>query len=134
MIKFEDIIGLNPKKLGYKLLDPKILKDPLSVKMILGLNPEIPVDKFGNSPLHIAISMGYLDSAKELIVYEMMDLDLVDQGGCTALHYAAEKGHLEVCKFLVTQGAEVNVVDIWGDTAWDLASEEIKESLPELRP
>jgi ankyrin repeat protein len=44
------------------------------------------------------------------------DINAGDRCGSSALHYAAEKGRLEVAKFLVDQGAIVNVTNMWDKT------------------
>lgn len=38
-------------------------------------------------------------------------IDIQDESGRTPLHYATRNGHLEVVKFLIQQGADVNVKD-----------------------
>jgi hypothetical protein len=43
------------------------------------------------------------------------------QGGLTPLHYAAETGHIEVCRFLVSKGADASKRDAYGRTASDCA-------------
>ena len=40
----------------------------------------------------------------------------------TPLHKAAEKGHVEIAKFLVSQGADVNVTDMNGMTPLCIAT------------
>ena len=42
--------------------------------------------------------------------------------GCTALHFAAEKGHLQCCEYLLEAGADVDAVDNLGRTPLHLAS------------
>lgn len=37
-------------------------------------------------------------------------VDVRDRSGYTALHYAARNGHVEVCKLLLRNGADVNAV------------------------
>jgi ankyrin repeat protein len=54
----------------------------------------------GLSPLCLAISYGYLDIANYLIS-DRADLTLVDAGGSSALHYAAEMGFPTVCYQLI---------------------------------
>ena len=44
-----------------------------------------------------------------------------DSRGKTALHYAAEKGHFNVCKFLLDNLEEKNPKDIYGQTPDDYA-------------
>lgn len=38
------------------------------------------------------------------------------QFGCTPLHRAASTGNMELCEFLIEEGAEVDDVDIAGQT------------------
>jgi ankyrin repeat protein len=39
-----------------------------------------------------------------------------DYDGRTPLHLACEEGHLEVVKYLVSVGADINCQDRWGTT------------------
>lgn len=50
------------------------------------------------------------------------DFDKRDNAGYTALHYAARNGKLEVCQFLVQQGADVNATTRGGATALSRAA------------
>lgn len=47
-----------------------------------------------------------------------------DSEGETALHEAAEEGHLEVCQYLIDNGARVNAVDDDGETPLHEAASE----------
>ena len=49
----------------------------------------------------------------------------------TALHFAAEEGKLEVTKFLVDFGANVNATDNDGKTPYDLAVQGREEEVAE---
>lgn len=44
------------------------------------------------------------------LVNQRVDVDGRDASGYTSLHYAARNGHLEVCKFLLEKGADINAV------------------------
>lgn len=60
---------------------------------------------------------GNLQLLKDLLHgYPYTDINAGDRCGSSALHYAAEKGRLEVAKFLVDQGATVNVTNMWEKT------------------
>ena len=59
---------------------------------------------------------GDLEQVKELIEKGTVSVNSCNDEGITALHCAACNGHLEILKFLLEKGAEVNVVDIDGWT------------------
>ena len=49
------------------------------------------------------------------------NLNATDSNGCSAMHYAAQWGKIEIIKFLVPLIDEPNIRDISGDTPIDLA-------------
>ena len=56
-------------------------------------------------------TVGNLEKVKELIAtYEYFNNDTnpADEGGYTPIYYAAEKGHLEIIKFLANGTANLN--------------------------
>lgn len=58
-----------------------------------------------------ACRKGYLDKV-EILVSQNADIIHVEtQSGCTALHLATELNHLEICKYLLKYGANVNAAD-----------------------
>jgi len=61
----------------------------------------------GQSPLHFAIKDQNLNMIRILIKYNA-DLELVDIYKETALNCAVRTGHIEIIKYLLEQGAEVN--------------------------
>lgn len=52
-----------------------------------------------------AAQYGELEKVEKFIHRGM---DVRDKSGYTALHYAARNGHVEVCKLLLKNGADVN--------------------------
>jgi ankyrin repeat protein len=50
------------------------------------------------------------------------NIDNQNENGDTALIRASSRGHTEVVKFLIKEGADVNTKDIFGNTALTLAS------------
>jgi ankyrin repeat protein len=56
----------------------------------------------------------------------------VDSNGRTALHVASNSGHLEVVRFLLQRGADVDVLDNANKTAVELASENGKAEVAKL--
>lgn len=56
-------------------------------------------------------------------VIEMgIDIDARNEDGQTAMHMAAFTGADPVVKYLAEQGADINVVDNYGETPWSMAS------------
>lgn len=91
----------------------------------------------GETPLHYASRRGNLEVVKFLVSLGSNVLEKNDKDQ-TPLHYASKRGHLEIVRFLaqhcVDFGADINVVDLDGKTAIDVASfakEEIKKILEE---
>jgi ankyrin repeat protein len=61
----------------------------------------------GFTPLHIAVSDGYLDICQMLLEHRA-DVHARDSSGNTSLHLAASKDHLEIVRILLKYNAEVN--------------------------
>ena len=75
-----------------------------------------PVDKYGNSSLHIAAKKGHLNVAVVLIGLGF-NPGIKNQFGNTPLHEAASWGHDEICRLLVKEGAKVDDPNDFGVTA-----------------
>lgn len=67
--------------------------------------------------LHVACLQGNLEVAKNLVNELHIDVDYIDRTGSTALMYAAYAGHLELVKFLVEHGANINIKNLKGGTS-----------------
>lgn len=65
-------------------------------------------------------SLGRLDKVVAALAFHP-DVNRRGVGGYTALHAAAENGHLDVIRFLVEQGAELSPRVESGETPLDLA-------------
>ncbi|KAJ8966238.1 hypothetical protein NQ314_003653 [Rhamnusium bicolor] len=57
-----------------------------------------------------AAQYGDLVRVTKLLCNYESDPDKRDSAGYTALHYAARNGHLDVCKFLIEKGADIDSV------------------------
>ncbi|GAB4820448.1 hypothetical protein N2152v2_007494 [Parachlorella kessleri] len=86
------------------------------------------------SPLHAAASAGKAAEVQRLLA-ESVAGDAVnerDSEGCSALHWAADKGHTEVLLALVQYGADVNAQDHDGLTPLHYAALSEQRSAAEL--
>jgi ankyrin repeat protein len=70
-------------------------------------------------PLHLAAHFGLLRTVKRLLRTEATDRR--DTAGRTPLHWAARKGHFQVAKLLLENGAEVDALDNVNATSLHLA-------------
>lgn len=61
--------------------------------------------------LHFAVMDGNVEKCAQLIVAGY-DINAFDDIGNTPLHYAAEKEHFELVSFLISNGANVNSLDV----------------------
>ena len=88
--------------------------------------------KFGSTSqtvnLITAASEGNAKEVRTLLEFGSMDLNQGDYDHRTALHLAANEGHLEVVKLLCEAGADINVKDRWGDRPLDDARKAKKNS------
>lgn len=68
------------------------------------------VSEYGDGwmPLHYACYRGYLAIVKEL-VDSGVNINAVNDLGFSSLFYAAQNGHLEICEFLLSNGADPGV-------------------------
>ena len=83
----------------------------------------------GYTPLLHAISIGDPQSLLWLI-HRGANVDVRDRDTLTALHVAADGGHMEAAKILIGQGADPSSTNKKGQTPIDMArTEEMKEYL-----
>lgn len=74
--------------------------------------------------LHIAASEGFLNICEILLDYGLnTELNTMNILMRTPLHLACLKNHLEVAQLLVRSGADINLVDVDGNTGIHLAAE-----------
>ncbi|KAH8883154.1 hypothetical protein GQ53DRAFT_732672 [Thozetella sp. PMI_491] len=75
-------------------------------------------DKSGMTQLHRAVQAGDLLLAESLIQESATVIDLGDDSGQTALHYAMERGLAESIRVMLEHGAEVTATDNQGFSPW----------------
>ena len=79
--------------------------------------------------LHAACKKGDFERVKELVENEKMDVNAKNKFGETPLHFAAFEGALDVVKYLVAHGAQINAEMFQDDTPLDYAIEANKEEV-----
>lgn len=82
-------------------------------------------DKMGRTALHRAAASGSQPLVRELVLAKAM-VNATDRDGWTALHHALAEGHGDVAALLVQLGADASVQSASGETAVDVASENVR--------
>ena len=72
------------------------------------------LDFHGRAPLHAAAMENDIEAVDDLL--EWIDVDFRDSREATALHYAAQRGHIDLVAVLLKQGANLEAVDSQGWT------------------
>ncbi len=92
-------------------------KRPLDLAIERGHAQIVPLLK----PLHLAAESGDLIRVKNIVEKVPKSLNLKDERGWSPLHLAVKNGHLEIAKFLMDRGAEINARGVCGVTPLRLA-------------
>ncbi|XP_044136335.1 protein phosphatase 1 regulatory subunit 12A isoform X5 [Bufo gargarizans] len=88
--------------------------------------------KSGGTALHVAAAKGYTEVLK-LLIQAGYDINVKDYDGWTPLHAAAHWGKEEACRILVENLCDMDAVNKVGQTACDVADEDILGYLEELQ-
>ena len=67
-------------------------------------------DKFGITPLHLAVDGGHTEIVK-LLIAKGADVKVADMSLMTPLHFAVVFGHKEIVELLIVNGADMNAKD-----------------------
>ena len=141
--KFDDVSeaksllskGVSPNTVdskGEPILVLAIKDRSTKVTELLLQNRNIDVDlsnKFGETPLMMASIQGDLPVVKTLVLKNKARIDHI---GWTPLHYACAKGNLDVAKFLMANGANVDSNALNGTTPLMMAVQSGNEELVRL--
>lgn len=79
----------------------------------------------------LAVEQNSLDSLKDIVKYGG-DISHCDSNGTTALHRAVSEGNMEIVEFLLEQGADMDMPDVYGWTARGLAEHQGHEDIKAL--
>ncbi|KAG7456111.1 hypothetical protein MATL_G00248350 [Megalops atlanticus] len=88
--------------------------------------------KSGGTALHVAAAKGYSEVLK-LLIQAGYDVNIKDYDGWTPLHAAAHWGKEEACRILVDNLCDMDTVNKVGQTAFDVADEDVLGYLEELQ-
>ncbi|KAM9264200.1 protein phosphatase 1 regulatory subunit 12A isoform 3-T3 [Cariama cristata] len=88
--------------------------------------------KSGGTALHVAAAKGYTEVLK-LLIQAHYDVNIKDYDGWTPLHAAAHWGKEDACRILVENLCDMEAVNKVGQTAFDVADEDILGYLEELQ-
>ncbi|XP_076152892.1 protein phosphatase 1 regulatory subunit 12A isoform X5 [Alosa pseudoharengus] len=87
--------------------------------------------KSGGTAMHVAAAKGYTEVLK-LLIQAGYDVNIKDYDGWSPLHAAAHWGKEEACRILVEQLCDMEVINKVGQTAFDVADEDVLGYLEEL--
>ncbi|KAF4081571.1 hypothetical protein AMELA_G00162660 [Ameiurus melas] len=107
-----------------------MMQDAMNV--LAGSGSLVPHPNTKATPLHVAAAKGYIEVLKVLLKCKL-DVDSRDCDGWTALHAAAHWGQEEACGLLVDHMCDMNAVNNVGQTALDVADENLVDKLEELQ-
>ncbi|XP_063396717.1 uncharacterized protein LOC134681168 [Mytilus trossulus] len=77
----------------------------------------------GTPPLQIACYNNMIEVVRVLLQCHNVDVDLCDDGGCSSLYWASQKGHVNVVKELLKHSADVNKCNFKGKNSLNVAQE-----------
>ncbi|XP_077090307.1 protein phosphatase 1 regulatory subunit 12A isoform X3 [Siphateles boraxobius] len=97
-----------------------------------GLINDVRHAKSGGTALHVAAAKGYAEVLK-LLIQAGYDVNIKDYDGWTPLHAAAHWGKEESCRILVEHLCDMDVINKVGQTAFDVADEDVLGYLEELQ-
>uniref|UniRef100_A0A6Q2YZ02 Protein phosphatase 1 regulatory subunit n=1 Tax=Esox lucius TaxID=8010 RepID=A0A6Q2YZ02_ESOLU len=88
--------------------------------------------KSGGTALHVAAAKGYAEVLK-LLIQAGYDVNIKDFDGWTPLHAASHWGKEEACRILVENLCDMDLINKVGQTAFDVADEDVLGYLEELQ-
>jgi len=97
-----------------------------------GVLSEVPHSKTGATALHVAAAKGYM-KVMHLLMQAGAHVNDQDMDGWTPMHAAAHWAQREACEQLVEHGADLEIKNCVGQTAFDVADSDVLRLLEELK-
>lgn len=98
----------------------KAATEQIYVLLKAGVNVNITRSSDGKSALHLIAFQKDSLPIMQAIVKSGAILNLLDGSGSTALHYAANAGHSNMVKYLLSRGANPNIGNVDDEQPWQL--------------
>ena len=96
-------------------------RDTINLLVQRGANVTLQ-DDLGNTPLHIAASIGDIQTAELLLDKNPAIINMQNKQGNTPLHEAAINEQIEMIKWLLNKGAHKSICNVAGQPPADLAT------------
>jgi hypothetical protein len=121
----EDILWIMAKA-GHTQLVAPLMNLSKVTRTCIHLQPimmNVKLGRYGRTQLHHCAKNGFTTSVKRLLSIRNINVNVKDdESGWTPLHWAARNGHIEIARFLLQNGAEVNARSINGCTSLHCAA------------
>jgi hypothetical protein len=125
--KIEDILWIMAKAEHTPLVAPLMNLSKVT-RTCINLQPimmNVKLGRYGRTQLHHCAIFGFTTSVKRLLSIRNINVNVKDDVyGMTPLHEAAWKGHVEIARLLLQNGADVNVKCDYGWTPLHSAASE----------
>lgn len=134
---FDELELMSPKELGRLLLEEILKNKPnrVYIKSLIKAGAWLNITSKISTPLvTLGVIFGDIDIVKD-ILEAGADVNMCDDEGWSPLHDAVERGeNMDMIQILLDAGANIEAKIHDGHTAWNLATDEIKERFPQLKP
>ncbi len=134
-LTIDDLEILTPDEIG-QILYNVIRHRPMDIEYVMdcinfGACLEL-LNEENRTPIFYAI-MNDLFWLTDVLIQHNCNINAIDYYRQTPLFFALLRGEKYI-KLLLNAGADVRISNRYGETAWDIATKEIREAIPELEP
>ena len=106
--------------------------EAINILMKKGAKPNGTSSSNGLTPLHIAVQFGHMQIVERLLNANNLEIDAMDQQGMTALHIAISRGYEDICRYLIDNGASINISTKQEHTCLHLATSAVNIKIVSL--